>query len=140
MPNCRTPPLSHQYLRCGSVMLSYMFSLTRNKCKGLGVKLARSFSTANTKLFVLEYHYVENMLEKRIPFRGAHLEYANKFVADKILLAGGALVPDVVKGVLLLRAADIDTVQSFATNDPYVKNGLVKKLEVSEWAVAVGGV
>ncbi len=116
--------------------LQKMLSLYRRTA----VNGSRSFSAGNTKMFVLEYHYIENMLEKRAPIRGAHLDYANKFVADKILLAGGALVPDVVRGVLLFRAKDIDVVKSFAANDPYVKEGLVKKFEVAEWAVAVGGV
>lgn len=109
-----------------------MLSIGARRC-------ARLFSTGNSKLFVLEYHFVENMLEKRVPFRGAHLAYANKFVEEKTLIAGGALVPEVAKGVLLLRANNIDTVKAFANGDPYVTNGLVSKFNVSEWAVAVGG-
>ena len=83
---------------------------------------------------------MENMIEKRVPVRSTHLEYANRFVADKVLIAGGALVPDVTKGVLLLRAKTLDEVEKFAVNDPYVKQGLVRKYDISEWAVAVGGI
>ena len=102
---------------------------------------SRMFSTAeNLKLFVLEYKYVENVVEKRAPIRGAHLEYANKYVTDNILLAGGALVPSFVKGMLLFRTTDIEVVKSFARNDPYVIKGVVTSFEVSEWAVAVGKV
>lgn len=100
---------------------------------------SRFFSVAK-KTFVLEYHYVENMLEKRAPFRSSHLQYAQQSVDKKILLAGGALVPEVKRGILLLRADHEQAVRDFAQNDPYVKNGLITKFDISEWAVAIGSV
>ena len=116
------------------------FAVSRKLCWCAAKITSRGFCAGSLKMFVLEYHYIENMLEKRTPFRAAHLDYANKFVANKILLAGGALVPDVMRGVLLLRTKDIEEVKAFANNDPYVKHGLVKRFDVTEWAIAVGGV
>ena len=107
------------------------------------MRSSRFFSTTANgikKLYVLEYKYVENIVEKRAPIRGAHLEYANKFVNENILVAGGALVPTFAKGMLLFRTNDIEVVNNFAKNDPYVQKGLVTNFEVSEWSVAVGKV
>lgn len=95
---------------------------------------------ATSKKFVLEYYYVSNMLEKRVPHREAHLKYADSFVSKNILQAGGALLPEVAKGLLLFEASDREVVETFAKNDPYVTSGLVTKYHISEWAVAVGKV
>jgi uncharacterized protein len=90
------------------------------------------------KSFVLEYHFVDNMLERRTPHRAAHLKYAQDAVDNNILIAGGALVPDVKRGLLIFCAADPTMVDNFARNDPYVVEGLVTDYKISEWAIAVG--
>lgn len=95
-------------------------------------------SSSALKTFALQYKYVENMLERRLPHREAHLVYANDFVRRNILIAGGALLPAVEGGLLILRADSAKVVEDFAKNDPYVKNGLVTTFKVEEWAVAVG--
>lgn len=103
----------------------------------------RQISSEAKKTFILEYHYVPNILEKRVPFREAHLKYANSFVADKMLVAGGAMIPadmDVVRGMLLVQAKDVESVRKFANNDPYVTGGLVTRYDINEWAVAVGDI
>lgn len=95
-------------------------------------------STSSAKTFALKYVYVANMMEKRIPIRPAHLEFTKSFVDRKILIAGGALVPEVEEGLLIFKGTR-DQVEDFAKNDPYVKEGLIVKYSVHEWAVAVGG-
>ena len=40
--------------------------------------------------------------------------------------------------VLLFRGTSPAVAESFATNDPYVKNGLVRKWYVREWTTVVG--
>lgn len=92
------------------------------------------------KAFLLEYMYVDNMLEKRAPHRAAHLDYANEFVEKNILIAGGAVQPAIDRGVLVFKAENADVVEQFAKNDPYVIKGLVKNYTVKEWAVVVGKV
>lgn len=100
----------------------------------------RKHFSISTKKYILEYHYVENMLERRKPYRDAHLSYANGFVSRNILKAGGALLPSVSKGILLFEASDQNVVENFVRNDPYVKSGLVTKYDIGEWAIAVGSV
>ncbi len=56
------------------------------------------------------------------------------------MIAGGAIVPAVDRGVLLFKAENAKVVEDFAVNDPYVKQGLVKNFTVKEWAVVVGKV
>lgn len=97
-------------------------------------------STSSVKTYLLEYMYVDNMLERRAPHRAAHLEYADEFIKKNIMIAGGAIVPAVDRGVLLFKAENAKVVEDFAVNDPYVKQGLVKNFTVKEWAVVVGKV
>ena len=96
-------------------------------------------SSSDAKTFALKYVYVANMAEKRIPVRPAHLEFTKSFVDDKILIAGGALVPEMEEGLLVFKGTR-DQVEAFAKNDPYVKEGLIVKYHIHEWAIAVGGV
>lgn len=93
---------------------------------------------SSTKKYVLEYKYVPNMLERRVPYREAHLKYAEAFVQRKVLLAGGAVLPEVHKGLLVFEAEGRDVVETFAKNDPYVVHGLVTHFDIGEWAIAVG--
>lgn len=92
------------------------------------------------KLFLLEYHYVDNMLERRIPIRNAHLDYANTMVKNGLLRAGGACLPDVKTGILLFESLNQEEVERFALNDPYVIHGLVTHYTIREWSVVVGKV
>ena len=100
----------------------------------------RMLSTSSTKTYALHYHYVPNMLERRVPHRTAHLTYAQDYVDKKILVAGGALLPEVKSGLLVLRAKDSEEVERFAKHDPYVVNGLVTKYDIQEWAIAIGSI
>lgn len=100
----------------------------------------RNFSTEIVKKnYILEYHYVENMLERRIPVRSLHLEYANRMVESKLLIAGGACMPKAESGILLLYGTEND-IKQFAENDPYVTKGLVTRYTIREWNIAVGKV
>jgi len=71
-----------------------------------------------TTLFALEYHVVDDYVARRAPFRDAHLRLAGAAYARGELRLGG---------------------EAFASQDPYVVNGLVSRWHVHPWAVAVGG-
>lgn len=88
------------------------------------------------KSYMLTYNYVEDMINRRAPFRDAHIAYAKEF-EGKGLLLGGALQNPVDAGVLLFDAAEKDVVQ-YAENDPYMKNGLIKSYTVREIMFAFG--
>jgi len=88
--------------------------------------------------YFLFYDVVEGYAEKRIPFRKAHLEYAQQFVARGELVFGGALANPVDQAVLLFRGSSPAVAEDFTKNDPYVKNGLVKKWHIREWTTVIG--
>ena len=54
------------------------------------------------------------------------------------LVQGGALKAPADQAVLLFKGDSAEVAESFAQDDPYVQNGLVKKWEVREWTTVVG--
>ena len=58
------------------------------------------------KTYVVEYKYVPNMLERRTPYRPAHLDFAKPFVENKTMIAGGAILPAVEFGMLVFNCRD----------------------------------
>jgi len=88
--------------------------------------------------YLLFYDVVEGYAERRIPFRSAHLEYAQQAVARGELMLGGALADPVDMAVLLFKGSSPIVAENFAKDDPYVKNGLVKKWNIREWTTVVG--
>lgn len=87
--------------------------------------------------FALIYDLVEDMVNRRVPYRDAHLGLAREAHArGELLLAGAFTPPD--RALLVFRAADPAPVEDFARKDPYVANGLVKHWEVRPWNVVVG--
>jgi len=84
-------------------------------------------------LHLLVYEYVEDMTERRVPHREAHLELIRRYQADdRLVIAGGVGVP-VHGGLLAFReAADAE---AFAAEDPYRSAGLIASSRVEPWAV-----
>jgi uncharacterized protein YciI len=122
------------FQRCGRLGLT---RVGRAAPRGL-IQLSTLIGHSN-QVFVLEYTYVPNMIEKRVPVRPAHLEFTKPHIESKKLLAGGALLPGMEGGMLLFRAPK-EYVEDFAKNDPYVVEQLVTEYRIREWAIAVGGV
>jgi len=87
-------------------------------------------------VFVLFYDYVDNMLERRGPYRPAHLELVNEFHAAGKLTMAGALLDPVDSAMLVFR--DRESAEAFVARDPYVANGLVPKHRIREWSLVVG--
>ena len=88
--------------------------------------------------YLLFYDVVDNYVERRQPFRSAHLERAQQAVACGELVLGGALANPVDQAVLLFRGDSPAAAGSFAAADPYVINGLVTRWYVREWATVIG--
>jgi len=87
--------------------------------------------------YVLVYDVVENFVERRQPYRQAHLALVDAAYRDQSLVLAGALKP--VDGALLLFRTDSPApVEAFAAQDPYVTNGLVTRWRVREWSVVAG--
>jgi uncharacterized protein len=88
--------------------------------------------------FLLFYDYVENAVERRAPFREAHLRLAREAHARGELILAGAFAEPVDGATFVFRAADRSVVESFASTDPYVAGGLVKGWRIRPWTVVIG--
>src|SRR5229473_6907747 len=88
--------------------------------------------------YALFYELVEDMANRRAPFREEHLRLARESCERGELVLGGALAEPVDRALLVFHVDDRSKVESFARKDPYVLNGLAKKWEVRPWNVVVG--
>jgi uncharacterized protein YciI len=87
--------------------------------------------------FALFYDTADNFVERRQPYRQAHLAKVDAAHRAGTLVLAGALKP--ADGALLVfRTDDVGEVERFAAADPYVVNGLVTGWRVREWAVVIG--
>ncbi|GMF47324.1 unnamed protein product [Phytophthora fragariaefolia] len=96
-----------------------------------------SASAADKKFYILGYKYVDNIFERRAPFRSKHLEHALNAKKNGDLVMGGALANPPDAAVINFTAADKQTVEDFAEKDPYVINDLVTSFSIREWTVVV---
>ena len=87
--------------------------------------------------FALHYDVVDDFANKRTPFRPAHLKEVRESNARGELVMAGAL-GEPPGALLIFRASDKSVAENFATNDPYVKQGLVRTWKVRPWTVVVG--
>ncbi len=88
--------------------------------------------------YLLFYDVVGDYAERRMAFRVAHLERAQRVVERGELILGGALANPVDGAVLLFRASSPAVAEAFAAADPYVTNGLVTRWRVREWRTVAG--
>jgi uncharacterized protein YciI len=88
--------------------------------------------------YLLFYDVVEDYVNRRVPLRAAHLEYAQSFVDRGELILAGALADPADAAILLFQADSPDLVRRFAEGDPYVTGGLVLRWWVREWTTVVG--
>ncbi len=87
-------------------------------------------------LQLLLYDYVEDIVERRAPHRGEHLDLIGEWVADGRVVAGGA-TGDPPAGALIVFREGADPA-AFAAIDPYVREGLVTAWRVEPWTVVTG--
>jgi uncharacterized protein YciI len=88
--------------------------------------------------YLLMYDLIDDYVQRRQPLRPAHLAHASKFVERGELLLGGALADPVDTAVLLFRGESPAAATTFATSDPYVLQGLVKRWRVRPWSTVIG--
>src|SRR5258708_39865392 len=88
--------------------------------------------------YALLYELVDDMVNRRAPYREEHLRLAREARERGELVLAGALGEPVDRALLVFHVADKSKVEAFARKDPYVVNGLAKKWEVRPWNVVVG--
>ena len=86
---------------------------------------------------LLFYDYVDDILERRAPFRQAHLALAGQFHERGVLLMAGALTEPVDGAVFVFATDDRSIVKDFVANDPYVREGLVTAWRIRSWNVVL---
>lgn len=84
---------------------------------------------------ILFYDYVEDILERRGPYREAHLAGIRaEREAGRVVMAG-ALGDPPHGAVIVFGDVERDAIEAFARSDPYVKAGLVAAWRVEPWNV-----
>jgi uncharacterized protein YciI len=87
---------------------------------------------------LLFYDYVNDIVERRAPFREAHLELVRKVHEQGVLLMAGALTEPVDGAVFVFTTDDRSIVEGFVAKDPYPREGLVTTWRIRPWNVVVG--
>ncbi|MGH3548483.1 MAG: YciI-like protein [Pseudonocardiaceae bacterium] len=87
---------------------------------------------------LLFYDYVEDIVERRAPFREAHLALVSEAHERGVLLMAGALAEPVDGAVFVFTTDDRSVVENIVASDPYVREGLVKAWRIRPWNVVIG--
>lgn len=85
--------------------------------------------------YIMFGSYCENALEKRTPYREAHLAGLTQQKADGVLQTLGP-TKDNTKVFGIYEAASEGEVQGLVENDPYWQNGIWTEYEIKEWIQA----
>ncbi len=89
-------------------------------------------STEINKKFAVWGSYCENVLEKRVPFREAHLNNLKELYASgKLQLIGPT--QDVTKVFAVYIAPDLESARQLFESDVYWQNGIWTDYEIHEW-------
>jgi uncharacterized protein YciI len=88
--------------------------------------------------FALVYDVVDHFVERRAPFRDAHLQLVRDANASGALLFAGPLGDPPDGALLVFRAESAAIVELFARADPYVAEGLVTNWRVRPWQIVIG--
>jgi uncharacterized protein YciI len=85
----------------------------------------------------LFYDYVADIVERRGPYREAHLAYARQARERGQLLGAGAIGDPVRGGLFVFAGEDRPAVEAFARADPYAEHGLIASWRIEPWNVVV---
>ncbi|QDZ18004.1 YCII domain-containing protein [Chloropicon primus] len=86
---------------------------------------------------VLIYDYVPDILDKRGPFRAAHIEAAKKMAAEDRMAMAGAFADPVDGALFIFKNVSKEDIEAYVQNDAYVQNGLVTGYKIKPWTVVV---
>ncbi len=87
---------------------------------------------------ILFYHYIENYLEKRTPYRADHFKHLQGYIEREELRLAGAFADPADSAALIFRVDNKDIIENFVKNDPYFINGLITGYSIREWTVVAG--
>ena len=88
---------------------------------------------SDTNTYLLLYTYVEDMADRRGPYREAHLERIRaERDAGRVIMAG-ALGSPPSGGAIVFQGVAREDVERFTAADPYVSAGLVTRQRIEPW-------
>ena len=85
----------------------------------------------------LFYDYVEDVIEKRAPYRADHLAHARAWKDDGRIVMAGALGTPPTGALFVFRVDDPAQIEEFAAADPYVTGAVVTGRRVVPWTVVI---
>lgn len=88
--------------------------------------------------YVLLYDVVDDMVNKRAPYRAEHLQLIKEAHERGEIVMAGAVGDPVDGAVLVFRSDSPAVAEKFVMADPYVKNGLVTRWKVKPWTLVAG--
>jgi uncharacterized protein YciI len=95
-------------------------------------------ATVTPKLFILQYEYVENVLEKRAPYREAHLAVFGKQIQDGNVIIGGTIDYPPKGALSIFRNLTSEDIEQIVQQDPYFINGIVTKYTIKPYIAVIG--
>jgi uncharacterized protein YciI len=84
---------------------------------------------------LLLYDYVENMGERRGPYRDAHLAHIGSARDAGRIVMAGALGQPPSGGAIVFKDVERSAIEEFVRSDPYVEAGLVTAWRIEPWAL-----
>jgi len=88
-------------------------------------------------LHILVYDYVPDILERRAPYREAHLDLVRSLHGRGTIVMAGATGDPVDAALFVFRGADDQAAREFVAADPYCAAGLVREHRIAPWTVVV---
>jgi uncharacterized protein YciI len=83
--------------------------------------------------YLLLYDYVEDMAERRGPYREAHLGRIRAYQDEGRIVMAGALGDPPHGGAMVFKGTSRDEIEQFVSDDPYVEAELVTKWYIERW-------
>ena len=88
--------------------------------------------------YALFYDLVDDYIQRRTQYREEHLRLAKDSQNRGEMVLAGAFAEPADQALLLFKSDTSSVVEQFVKNDPYVRNGLVKKWTIRIWTVVIG--
>ena len=87
--------------------------------------------------FLLMYEYVEDILERRAPYRDAHLANLQRLKDEGRVLMAGALGDPVTGAAIVFAPCTAAEVGEYVLRDPYYEAGLITDWRAVPWNVVI---
>jgi uncharacterized protein YciI len=95
-------------------------------------------ASVTPKLYILKNDYVENALEKRAPYREAHIAHIRRQVETGNVIIAGAIDYPPTGALIIFRNLTPNDIEQIVQQDPYFINGIVTKYTIKPY-IAVAG-